>query len=73
MHGKPDYYKGKKRKAKGIIEGEAKGIIKGKAKGKIEGKIEIVLKCYAKGFDIITISDITGFSEDEINDILDKI
>ena len=71
-------------KAQGIIEGEAKGeargIIKGKAKGKIEGKIEgmiegkieIVLKCYAKGIDIITISDITGFSEDEIKDILEK-
>ena len=52
----------------GLLEGEAKG----KTQGKIEGKIEIVLKCYAKGIDIITISDITGFSEDEIKAILEK-
>ena len=38
----------------------------------MEGKIEIVLKCLLKGIDIITISDITWFSEDEIKAILEK-
>ena len=61
-----------KGEARGIIKGEAKGKIEGMIEGKIEGKIEIVLKCYAKGIDIITISNITGFSEDEIKDILNK-
>jgi predicted transposase/invertase (TIGR01784 family) len=56
----------------GLLEGEAKGEAKGEARGKIEGKIEIVFKCYAKGFDIKTISDITGFSENEIKNILEK-
>ena len=61
-----------KGEARGIIKGKAKGKIEGMIEGKIEGKIEIVLKCYAKGIDIITISNITGFSEDEIKDILNK-
>ena len=56
----------------GLLEGEAKGEAKGEARGKIEGKIEIVFKCYAKGFDIKTISNITGFSENEIKNILEK-
>jgi predicted transposase/invertase (TIGR01784 family) len=60
----------------GLLEGEAKGeargIIKGKAKGrrKIEGKIEIVLNCFAQGIQTAFISKITGFSEEEVIDIL---
>jgi hypothetical protein len=56
----------------GLLEGEAKGEAKGEARGKIEGKIEIVFKCYEKGFDIKTISDITGFSENEIKKYIRK-
>ena len=52
----------------GLLEGEAKG----RAHGKMEGKIEIILKSHALGFDIITISNITGFTEEEIKDILQK-
>ena len=56
--------------AKGEAKGRAQGNMEGKKEGKMEGKIEVILKSYAKGFDITTISSITGFSEEEVKDIL---
>ena len=56
--------------AKGEAKGRAQGKMEGKKEGKMEGKIEVILKSYAKGFDITTISSITGFSEEEVKDIL---
>ena len=46
------------------------GLLEGEARGKLEGKIEIVLNCFAQGIQTAFISKITGFSEEEIIDIL---
>ena len=55
---------------KGLEEGEARGEAKGKAKGKTEGKLEekkeIAKKMKEEGFDIKTIQNITGLTEEEI-------
>ncbi len=42
------------------------GKIEGKIEGEIEGKRVVALKMKEKGFDINTISDITGLSKEEI-------
>jgi predicted transposase/invertase (TIGR01784 family) len=45
-----------------ISDGEAKG----KFEGKIEGKTEVILNMLSKGLDIVLISELTGFSIEEI-------
>lgn len=45
------------------------GIEKGIAKGKAEGKAEIAKAMLAEGIDILTITKITGLSEDAINNL----
>jgi predicted transposase/invertase (TIGR01784 family) len=67
---------------KGKAEGEAIGMEKGKAEGRAEGEaigmekgeaeamIKVVLKSHRAGFPIETIADITGFTENEITEII---
>ncbi len=52
-----------------IEKGELQGIKKGKLEGKIEGKIETARRMKEKGFDLNTIADITGLTQDEIEKI----
>ena len=46
-----------------------KGIEKGKMEGKIEEKIEIAKKMLSKGIDVSLIIEMTGLSEQEINEL----
>ena len=57
-------------KREGIKQGEKIGEKKGKKKGKLEEKIETAKKMLEKGFNIDTIIEITGLTEEEINSIV---
>jgi len=57
-------------KREGIKQGEKIGEKKGKKKGKLEEKIETAKKMLDKGFNIDTIIEITGLTEEEINSIV---
>ena len=57
-------------KREGIKQGEKIGEKKGKKRGKLEEKIEIAKKMLEKGFNIDTIIEITGLTEEEINSIV---
>ncbi|SEI38609.1 conserved hypothetical protein (putative transposase or invertase) [Dyadobacter sp. SG02] len=50
----------------GMKEGIEEGIREGREEGREEGKLEIVRNMKAKGFDIETISEITGLTREEI-------
>ena len=50
-------------------EGLAEGIEKGFTKGKTEEKVETALKMKQKGLDLNLISDITGLSIEEIEQL----
>ena len=45
------------------------GFTKGKAEGKVEEKVETALKMKQKGLDLNLISDITGLSIEEIEQL----
>ena len=47
----------------------AEGIEKGKIEGKIEGKVEDAIKMLEKGLEVSLISEITGLTEKEINEL----
>ena len=57
----------------GKAEGKAIGLAEGRAEGRLEGKTEekqeIAKKMKSKGFDINEISEITGLSVEEIENI----
>ena len=55
--------------AKGEAKGKAEGRAEGKAKGAAEAKRQMVLSMREKGFDIKFISEITGLSEEEVQNI----
>jgi len=50
-------------------EGKAEGEIIGEIKGEIKGKIEIAIKMKQSGFDMKTIAQITGLTEQEIDNL----
>jgi predicted transposase YdaD len=54
----------------GLAEGEAIGLKKGKAEGETQAMIKVVLNSHAKGLSLETIVSITGFTENEITEIL---
>ena len=54
---------------KGFAKGEAKGKAEGKAEGAAEAKLKMVLSMLEKGLDIKFISEVTGLSENEIQNI----
>lgn len=54
---------------KGFAKGEAKGKAEGKAEGAAEAKRKMVLSMLEKGLDIKFISEVTGLSENEIQNI----
>lgn len=47
-------------------------MFKGREEGMEEGKIEMILSAAAQGLDISTIAQIAGFSEERIEDIIEK-
>ena len=52
----------------GVMElGRLEGMEKGRAEGRKEEKKEIALNMKSKGFDVATICQITGLTEDEFN------
>lgn len=48
------------------VEGYEKGLAEGEAKGKAEGKAEIARNLKRKGFSPTEISELTGFSHQEL-------
>lgn len=50
-------------------KGEIKGIIKGRIEGQRNKQIEIAKQMIIKGFDILTISELTNLTKDEIKNI----
>ena len=56
-------------KLKGIKEGKLKGIKEGKLEGAKESELNIALKMKNSGLDSKFISEITGLTEEEINNI----
>ena len=56
-------------KALGMAEGRTEGIAEGRVEGRTEEKIEIARKMLEKGSDVSFISECTGLSIDEINNI----
>lgn len=54
----------------GRAEGEVKGRAEGEAKGLLKGKKETAIKLYALGIDLRLISNATGLSEPELQEIL---
>ena len=55
--------------AQGLAEGKAEGLAQGKAEGVKLGKIETARKMMAKGFSTEDISDLTGLSAAEIDNL----
>ena len=53
----------------GLEEGRAEGEAKGLAIGEKRKQLEIAKKMKGKGMDIITISEVTGLSEEEVKNI----
>ena len=56
----------------GIEEGKELGIEEGKELGKIKALEKTVLQAHKKGYSIEIIKDLTGLSDDVINEILNK-
>ncbi len=50
----------------------AEGIAEAKAKGKAEGIIFSAKRMLEKGFDVETISEVTGLTVDEVNNLIEK-
>ncbi|MEL5721127.1 MAG: hypothetical protein P1P59_08415 [Treponemataceae bacterium] len=56
-------------RTKGYAEGHTKGRAEGHAEGAYKNKLETAIKMKYKGFSITDISDITGLSESEIDEL----
>jgi predicted transposase/invertase (TIGR01784 family) len=56
-------------KAEGLAEGKADGLAEGKAEGLAEGKAEIALQMKLKGLETSLISEVTGLSVEEIENL----
>lgn len=56
-------------KAEGLAEGKAEGLAEGKAEGLAEGKAEIALQMKLKGLETSLISEVTGLSVEEIENL----
>ncbi len=52
--------------AKGIAKGKVEGRAEGRAEGAAETKLEVAKNMKAKGIDLLTISECTGLTPDEI-------
>ena len=59
-------------KVQGISEGIEKGIEQGISKGKKLNTIEIIQNGYAKGVSIQTLAEITGWSVEQIQQVIDE-
>ena len=57
--------------AEGRAEGRAEGIAEGRAEGRAEGLTLTAKKMLEKGYDIATVADITGLSEEDIAHLKD--
>ena len=52
-----------------IAYADEKGEIRGEAKGILKGKLAVAKAMIAKGLDIQLIIDVTGFSEEKIQEL----
>ena len=50
----------------GQLKGEKRGLKKGLAQGKLETKIEMIMQILRKKMDLKLITELSGFSENEI-------
>ena len=55
--------------ARGLAEGMEKGMAEGRAEGEAKGKAETALMMKSKGFSTADIADITGLTENEIDNL----
>lgn len=51
-------------------QGREEGREEGRTKGKVEGKIDVILQGAKNGLSITTLAQITGFSEERVEEIL---
>jgi predicted transposase/invertase (TIGR01784 family) len=58
-----------KGKEEGRLEGRIEGRIEGKIEGRIEGKIEVAKNLLKKGLSIVDVSEVTGLSKGQIEEI----
>ena len=56
-------------RAKGLEEGRAKGLEEGRAEGRTEAKKELVKKMLKKEMNIDLISELTGLTKEEIENL----
>ena len=59
-------------KEEGRAEGRAEGMAEGVAKGKAEGIAEVAKAMLAKGMAVSVVAELTGLTEEQVNDIAKK-
>ena len=62
---------GERKEQKGRLEGIEEGRLKGIEEGRLEGIKSIILKFYDSGISVSEISERSGMSISEINDIIE--
>ena len=62
----------KKKFAEGMAEGVAKGMAEGVAKGMAEGVAKVAKAMLAKGMAASVVAELTGLTEEQINDVAKK-
>jgi predicted transposase/invertase (TIGR01784 family) len=56
----------------GLVQGLTQGLVQGKVEGRMEGKTEIALRLANSNIPLDTIAEATGFSLEELKQLLKR-